>query len=72
MARWLCSTRHLWLLDEPVTALDDAGQQLLTDIIEEHIARSGVVIYSTHLALSISGKQQFLLQAADAEAAANA
>jgi len=38
----------LWLLDEPFTALDTAGVTMLRGLIEDHAARGGAVVYSTH------------------------
>ena len=38
----------LWLLDEPTTNLDAEGQQLVGTLIEEHLARGGLVLAATH------------------------
>jgi len=38
----------LWLLDEPTTNLDAAGQRLVGTLIEEHLARGGLVLAATH------------------------
>ena len=64
MARWLCAERRLWLLDEPVTALDDAGQSLLCSVLDEHLAAGGAVMYSTHVALAVTSKRALRLRAA--------
>jgi heme exporter protein A len=56
MARWLLSERPLWLLDEPLTALDQKGQQLLVKLISDHVAAAGWVIYSSHVGLEIEHK----------------
>src|SRR5262245_4638957 len=34
----------LWLLDEPTTNLDADGQQLVRDLIAEHLGRAGLVV----------------------------
>jgi heme exporter protein A len=44
----LSASVPLWLLDEPFTALDRAGIEILRDILENHIAGGGVVVFSTH------------------------
>ena len=44
----------LWLLDEPTTNLDTAGQQLVGILIEEHLARGGLVLAATHQELPVA------------------
>ncbi|MDM5147454.1 cytochrome c biogenesis heme-transporting ATPase CcmA [Candidatus Persebacteraceae bacterium Df01] len=44
---WLSNAR-LWLLDEPLTALDADGQQQLSDMAVAHTSNGGGVIMSTH------------------------
>ena len=38
----------LWLLDEPFTALDDAGFALIVELMGEQLARGGAVLFATH------------------------
>lgn len=38
----------LWLLDEPTTNLDADGQQLVVELIGEHLARDGLVVAAVH------------------------
>lgn len=54
MARWLLSERRVWLLDEPVTALDQQAQQLLQEVLQDHVAAGGTVLYATHEALPLT------------------
>lgn len=44
----------LWLLDEPTTNLDTAGQQLVGRLIEEQLARGGMVVAAMHHELPVS------------------
>ena len=67
MARWLLSVRKLWLLDEPLTALDASAQDLLRDVIAEHCANGGAVICATHNAIAIDGKSELVLDASIAD-----
>jgi heme exporter protein A len=53
LARLALLPRPLWILDEPATALDTAGAQLLTEIIAGHLARRGMVIAATHVPLGL-------------------
>ena len=55
IARLLLLNRPLWVLDEPVTALDAAGISMLGDIVAGHLDRGGVAIAATHAPLNLSG-----------------
>ena len=51
-AQGSASTR-LWLLDEPFTALDTSGQDLVRTIIVEHVGSGGAAVCATHQPLEI-------------------
>lgn len=53
LARLKISARPLWLLDEPLSALDTQGKALLRDMIERHCVSGGMVIAATHEPLDI-------------------
>jgi heme exporter protein A len=53
LARLLISPVPLWLLDEPTTALDTAGQVRLEAAIEAHRAAGGMALIATHTALAL-------------------
>jgi heme exporter protein A len=48
LARLMLETAPLWILDEPLTALDDAGQALFTDVLGRHLDRGGLALVATH------------------------
>lgn len=48
IARLLVAPRAIWLLDEPVTALDAAGRDMLVGLCREHRASGGMIISSSH------------------------
>ena len=52
LARLACSTHALWLLDEPTTALDSAGQSLFGRLLTEHLKRGGCAVVATHLPIA--------------------
>ncbi|MEE2782338.1 MAG: heme ABC exporter ATP-binding protein CcmA [Pseudomonadota bacterium] len=56
MARWLLDPASVWLLDEPLTALDGEGQRTLKRIVDEACARGKTVAYATHQVIDIVGK----------------
>lgn len=55
LARLLVGRACVWLLDEPLTALDDAGCALTRGFIDEHRARGGATVCATHRALAPPG-----------------
>jgi len=55
LARLLVAGTTLWILDEPLTALDSAAVQLMQTIMEEHLRKGGMVILTTHQELSVPG-----------------
>jgi heme exporter protein A len=54
LAGVLLAGASLWLLDEPTTNLDADGQQLVADLIGEHLARQGLVVAAVHHALPLA------------------
>jgi heme exporter protein A len=60
LARLVLSDRPLWLLDEPLAALDSGGRRLAAELIAEHCAHGGIVIAATHDALGVDGPRVFL------------
>lgn len=53
LARLLVVPAKVWLLDEPLTALDAAGKQMFETLLLSHVARGGMVIAATHQALDL-------------------
>ena len=51
LARLALDPAPLWLLDEPLTALDDQGQALFERMLAAHLASGGLAVISTHHAL---------------------
>ncbi|MFK7732644.1 MAG: cytochrome c biogenesis heme-transporting ATPase CcmA [Pseudomonadales bacterium] len=52
LARLLTVDARLWILDEPFTALDAAGIAFLHILIQKQVEQGGIVILTTHQALS--------------------
>ena len=48
LARLLISKTRLWILDEPLTSLDDYGRVLMRDMIMAHAAAGGITVLATH------------------------
>lgn len=67
LARLLLAGRPLWLLDEPTASLDSAAQDTLTDAVNAHLARGGLVVAATHLPMAFDNVRELHLgQAAPA------
>ena len=49
--------RPIWLLDEPSTALDTAGQSLFSTLMQSHLATGGIIIAATHGPLGIEARE---------------
>lgn len=46
---------RLWLLDEPLDALDDQGLQTLKTLLAQHVQSGGTVLMTSHQALTVPG-----------------
>ena len=57
LARLLLDPRPLWLLDEPLTALDTRGRKLVEDLAAAHLARGGMIIAASHEALAFATQE---------------
>ncbi|MDZ4200995.1 MAG: cytochrome c biogenesis heme-transporting ATPase CcmA [Gallionella sp.] len=55
LARLLVTDAKLWVLDEPLTALDVGAVALIESLLAEHLARDGMVIFTTHQPLRVEG-----------------
>lgn len=53
LARLLVSNAPLWILDEPLTALDVRAVELIQARLAEHLARQGMIVLTTHQALQV-------------------
>lgn len=53
LARLFVDKARLWILDEPFTALDVAAVDLLQDMLAEHLSNGGMVVLTTHQAVSL-------------------
>ncbi|MBK8453260.1 MAG: heme ABC exporter ATP-binding protein CcmA [Thiofilum sp.] len=67
LARLCLSAAPLWILDEPQTALDQAGTQLLVELLTEHLQQQGSVILSSHLPLKLVGFEPHYLELSECE-----
>jgi heme exporter protein A len=58
LARLLVSARPLWLLDEPLAALDAGSQAMLAGLMQAHLAAGGAILAATHGPLGLDGARE--------------
>ncbi|HSR55929.1 MAG TPA: heme ABC exporter ATP-binding protein CcmA [Alphaproteobacteria bacterium] len=73
LARLVSSGADVWLLDEPTTALDDAGVAAFEDALQSHLGAGGLAVIATHTALGGGRAETLALErfAPDASALAD-
>jgi heme exporter protein A len=64
LARCLLNDTSIWVLDEPLTALDIEGVKLVEDLIKQHIQRNGIAIVTSHQKLDIHDSHYQILELA--------
>ena len=65
LARLLISVVRLWVLDEPLTALDRSAQNIVRDMLEEHVGAGGMVLITSHQDLDWQGCTQRKIRLGD-------
>lgn len=58
LARLLIQKRSLWLLDEPLTALDTKASQWTVALIDRHLSDGGVAVLTTHQDIALTHATQ--------------
>ena len=61
LARLLATQRPIWLLDEPSSALDAAGQAMLGDIMRTHLAGGGLILAASHGPVELEAARELRL-----------
>ncbi|HJP35014.1 MAG TPA: cytochrome c biogenesis heme-transporting ATPase CcmA [Gammaproteobacteria bacterium] len=62
LARLLVSDAACWFLDEPFTALDRGGREVIEAVIAEHAAAGGISIVATHQPMTLTDTNVRTLQ----------
>ena len=66
LARIICEPVRLWVLDEPMVALDTEGQAWLEKTCNQHLASGGIIVLTSHQTLTgISGLIDYRLKDVD-------
>jgi heme exporter protein A len=48
LTRLLLDPRPIWILDEPMTALDVTAQEWFMEMLKEHLENQGIILMATH------------------------
>jgi heme exporter protein A len=64
LARLLVCGTVLWILDEPLTALDTAAVKLVQGLMEQHLEHGGMIVMTTHQEIEIAAAGAQRLQLA--------
>lgn len=60
LARLVAIPRPIWLLDEPLTALDATSQTVVGDLMQAHLDSGGLIVAATHAPLPIPARDLVL------------
>ncbi|MCQ4190231.1 heme ABC exporter ATP-binding protein CcmA [Methylocystis suflitae] len=64
LARLLVAFRPLWLLDEPLTALDRASREKFAVAMRDHCGNGGMIVAATHEPLGLQEAKELALGSA--------
>ena len=62
LARLVGQGALVWLLDEPLSGLDTASQELVRDLIVEHLGNQGCALIASHQRLEVPGLHTLALE----------
>lgn len=62
LARLLGQGASVWLLDEPLSGLDTASQDLVSDLVIEHLGNQGSALIASHQPLDVPGLQLLAIE----------
>lgn len=62
LARLHLTMARVWILDEPFTAIDKSGVEMLEELLKNHRVAGGLTLLTSHQDLAIPGIKQIHLQ----------
>ncbi len=57
LARLIARPARLWVLDEPLAALDQAAQQLVSELVADHLQAGGLALVTSHQPLGVASME---------------
>lgn len=64
LARLLVCKTSLWILDEPLVALDVAAVKLIQELLQRHLQQGGMIVMTTHQEIDVPAVSTTQLQLA--------
>lgn len=64
LSRLALSSARLWVLDEPYVAMDEAGIQMLSELIASHLDQGGLAVITSHQRVPVGSHTAQLLELA--------
>jgi heme exporter protein A len=61
LARLLMAKTRLWVLDEPLAALDQSAVRLVESLLGEHLRKGGMALLTTHQPVAIANTEPKML-----------
>ena len=62
LARLFISRQTLWVLDEPLTALDINFIELIEQRLQQHLQKGGIAILTTHRGINLGSQEVIVLE----------
>ena len=59
--RLIIENKKIWILDEPLSNLDNDSIDVITQTIEDHRSKEGSIIFSSHQESDINVSEEVLL-----------
>jgi len=56
LARLFVQKKSLWILDEPLSALDVSSVALMTELLVDHLERGGMIVMTSHQEIEVETK----------------
>lgn len=55
LSKLLAEKKPIWIMDEPLAGLDDAGRHLVADILHAHVSAGGLALVASHAPITVNG-----------------
>ncbi len=55
ISKLLSDKKPIWILDEPLAGLDDAGRSLVAECLQSHVRAGGLALVASHAPIAVQG-----------------
>lgn len=62
LARLLISAATFWILDEPLTSIDQSGHVEIETLLKEHLSQGGMVLLTSHQKIELPNQRSVSIQ----------